>query len=98
MEAYVAVVSIGIVLSCVSRARFLRDVLVATILWRLIRRSAFDETQRFEICSRLASALASREQPAADESAASSPPPAHEAFPAPGVGAELMRRLMRLVS
>jgi hypothetical protein len=73
MGAYVVAASIGIVISCVSRAGFLRDLLVVTVLWALIKGSAFDQKQRFEICSRLASVLASGERPAAEQSADSYP-------------------------
>jgi hypothetical protein len=73
MGAYVVAASIGILISCAGRTGFLRDLLVLTVLWALIKGSAFDQKQRFEICSRLASALATGERPAAEQSADSYP-------------------------
>lgn len=97
MGAYVVAASIGIVISCAGRARLLRDLLVVTVLWALIKGSAFDQKQRFEICSRLASALASGERPAAEQSAADSYPALPETTLLPTEGPTLsIRRLVRM--
>lgn len=96
MGAYVVAASIGFVISCAGRAGFLRDLLVVTVLWALIKGSTFDQKQRFEICSRLASALASRERPAAGQSADSCPALPETTLPLTEGPTLFIRRLVRM--
>jgi hypothetical protein len=68
METYIALISVGLMLCGATGARLLRETLITTLIWRLIKTGALDQEQQFEICSSLASALASNSQPASRES------------------------------